>query len=66
MNADIASDFGSPNSPNYYYIRLTAFFQDKLDKPASERKTILDFNEAREDWWHQLDHMHNICTSLQT
>jgi len=31
-------------------------------------RTILDFNEARDDgWqWRQLDHMQIICTSLQT
>jgi len=31
-------------------------------------RTILDFNEARDDgWqWHQLDHMQIICTLLQT
>jgi len=34
-----------------------AFFQDNLGKPAAERQTILDFNEARVDGWqgHQLD-----------
>jgi len=26
-----------------------AFFQDNLDKPAAERKTILDFTGARDD-----------------
>jgi len=31
------------------YIRLTAFFQDKLGKPAPERYTILDFAGARDD-----------------
>jgi len=31
----------------YYYIRLTAFFQDNLGKPAPE--TILDATEARDD-----------------
>ena len=31
-------------------------------------KTNLDFTEARDsEWqWHQLDHLHTICTSLQT
>ena len=33
-------------------------------------KTSLDLNEARDGLlgrqWHQLDHMHTICTSLQT
>jgi len=31
-------------------------------------RTILDFNETKDDgWqWHQLDHMQIICTSLQT
>jgi len=31
------------------HIRLTAFFQDNLGKPAPERQTILDFTEARDD-----------------
>ena len=45
-----------------------AFFLDNLRKPASEGRTILYFNEARDDgWqWHQLDHMQIICASLQT
>jgi len=53
---------------NVLVTHLTALFQDNLDKPAPERQTILDFNEARDDeWqWHQLDHMQIICTSLQT
>jgi len=34
---------------NNYYIRLMAFFQDNLGKPAPERQTILDFAEARDD-----------------
>jgi len=34
---------------NYYYIRLTAFFQDNMGKPAPERQTILDFTGARDD-----------------
>jgi len=34
---------------NYYYIHLTAFFQDNLGKPATERQTILDFTAARDD-----------------
>jgi len=33
----------------YYYIRLTAFSQDNLGKPAPERQTILDFSGARDD-----------------
>jgi len=33
----------------HYCIRLTAFFQDNLCKPAPERKTILDFTGARDD-----------------
>jgi len=28
---------------------LTAFFQDNLGKPAPERQTILDYNEAKDD-----------------
>ena len=32
----------------YYYIRLMAFFQDNLGKPAPERQTILDFTGARD------------------
>jgi len=49
----------------YYYINLTAFFQDNLGKPAPEMLTILDFTEARDDgWqWHQLNHMQIIYTS---
>jgi len=36
-----------PGHPNYYYyIRLTAFFQDNLGKPAPEKqKTNLDLLE---------------------
>jgi len=38
------------NSVNfYYYIRLMAFPQDKLGKPAPQRYTILDFTVARDD-----------------
>ena len=33
----------------YYYICLMAFFQDNQGKPAPERETILDFNEAKDD-----------------
>ena len=33
----------------YYYIRLTAFFQDNLAKSAPERWTILNFTGARDD-----------------
>jgi len=42
----------------YYYIHLTAFFQDNLSKPAPERQTIFNLTGARDDgWqWHQLDH----------
>jgi len=45
-----------------------AFFQDNLGRLTPERKTILDFNEARDDgWqWHHLDYMQIIHTSLQT
>jgi len=32
-----------------YDTRLTAFFQDNLGKPAPDRQTILNFNEARND-----------------
>jgi len=31
------------------YIRLTAFFQDNLYKPAPERQTILDFPGTKDD-----------------
>jgi len=34
---------------NYYYVHLTAFFQDNLGKLAPERWTILDFTGARDD-----------------
>jgi len=39
-----------------------------LCKPVPEGRTILDFNEERDDgWqWHQLDRMQIICTLLQT
>jgi len=30
-------------------MRLTAFFQDSLGKPAPERLTVLDFAGARDD-----------------
>jgi len=33
----------------HYYIRLMAFFQDNLGKPAPEMYTILDFTGARDD-----------------
>jgi len=33
----------------YYYMRLTALFQDNPGKPTSERQTILDFTGARDD-----------------
>jgi len=44
---------------------LMAFFPGELCKPAPERKTMMDFNEARYDG-HQLDHLQIICTLLQT
>jgi len=34
----------------YCYTHLTAFFQDNLGKPATERQTILNFTGARDDW----------------
>jgi len=37
------------NRIHYYYICLTAFFQWQPGKLAPERKTILHFNEARND-----------------
>ena len=33
----------------YYYICLTAFFQDNLDKSAPERQTIMHFTGTRDD-----------------
>ena len=33
----------------YYYIHLTAFFQNNLGRPAPERYNILDFTGARDD-----------------
>ena len=56
------------NLKNYYYIRLTAFFQDNLGKPAPERQTILDFSGARDDGVAvaSAGPMQIICTSLQT
>jgi len=53
----------------YYYIHLTAFFQDNLGKPAPERYKpfwILLEQEMMGRQWHQLDHMQIICTFLQT
>jgi len=48
----------------YIYIRLTAFCQNNLGKPAPERQTILDLleQEMMEWQWHQLDHMQIICS----
>jgi len=37
------------NNNYYYYIRLAAFLQDNLGKPAPERYIILDFTGARDD-----------------
>jgi len=52
----------------YYYIRLVAFFQDNLGKPAPESKPFWILLEQEMMWWqwHQLDHMQIICSSLQT
>jgi len=57
-----------PFSANYYYyyIRLTAFFQDNLGKPAPETFWCLLEQEMMGWQWHHLDHMQIICTSLQT
>ena len=54
---------------NYYYIRLTAFFQDNMGKPAPERQTILDFTGERDDGVAVASagpYVQIICTSLQT
>jgi len=45
---------------------FNSLFQDNLGKPAAERSTILAFNKARDDGWHQLVRMQIICTSFQT
>jgi len=51
----------------YTHTRLTALFRDYPGKPVPERKTNLDFTQARDsEWqWHQLGHM-QVCTSLQS
>jgi len=44
----------------------------KGKKGFKKGKTSLDLNEARDygvfwmQWWHQLDHMQTMCTSLET
>jgi len=54
------------------YIHLTASFpgQTTCVSRNQKGKTILDFNETKDDggrWqWHQVDYMQIICTSLQT
>jgi len=46
-----AVDAGDPLPQHYYYVFNGVFFHDNLGKPATERQTILDFNEARHDGW---------------
>jgi len=43
-------------------MHLMAFYQDNLGKPF----WILLEQEMMGWQWHQLDHMHIMCTSLQT
>jgi len=52
----------------HYYICLTAFSMTTRVSQHQKGRTILDFNETRDDgWqWHELGHMQTICTSLQT
>ena len=51
-----------------HYVRFTAFFQENRGKPAPERETILDFNEARDDGvaMASAGPNENHLTSLQT
>jgi len=48
-SAVVITTYGIFMPTDYYYIRLTAFFQDNLGKPASKRQTILDFTGSRDD-----------------
>jgi len=59
----------------FHQRHLTTYEEQQLARSLDYRvsqyqkgRTIPDFIEARDDgWqWHQLDHMHIICTSLQT
>ena len=52
----------------YYYIRLTAFFQDNwVGWHQKGRPFWILLEQQMMRWqWHQLDHMQIICTSLQT
>jgi len=50
---------------HYYYIHLTAFFQDNQQQKGKSLWILLE--QEMMGWqWHQLDHMQIICTSLQT
>ena len=56
----------------YYYIRLTAFFQDNLGTPAPEKEAILDFTWARDDGVAvasaapYANHLHLDCQNFMT
>jgi len=54
-------------SLTHTHTRLTALCPDYPVELVPERKTNLDFTEARDSEWqqHQLGHM-QVCTSLQT
>ena len=57
------------NTITLHYVCLVAFLSRTAWVSWHQKgRTILDFNEARDDgWqWHQLDHIQIICTSLQT
>ena len=45
---------------------LMVSLQGNLGKPAPERLNHSGFDEGRDDVLDQLDHLHIICTSLQT
>ena len=59
---------GASHPPTDHSTRLTAFFRNSLDKLVPGGQTILDFTGAEMMglYWHQLDHVQVICTSLQT
>jgi len=53
----------------YYYYYLYFFSRTTWVSRYQKGKTSLDLNEARDDgvsgWWHKLDNVQTICTSLQ-
>jgi len=52
----------------YYYIHLMAFFQDNwISRYQKDKPFWILLEQEMMGWqWHQLDHTHIICTSLQT